>query len=152
MAISRTPRSRCRLGVAQEPESVAEAAEADGFRIQPVVDQMGAPVFGTVALDGGLEVLAGHCQLALPEGGDAKHVVALHQKHVVRVLLAACAQLLAKPLRPGEIALGQAGDRQRAQEWRRQFDAERRGELERAPVHVGKTGRGEPFRHAEHRR
>jgi hypothetical protein len=55
-------------------------------------------------------------------------------------------------LRPSEITLGQAGDCQRAEEWRRQIDAELRGELERAPVHLGKTGRGKPFRHTEHRR
>ena len=83
------------------------------------MEQVRAPVFGTVALDGGLKAPAGDHELTLPEGGDPEHVVALHQEHVVRIVLAARVQLLAKPLRPGEIALGQAGDRQRAEERRR---------------------------------
>ena len=113
---------------------------------------MGAPVFGTVALDGGLEVPAGGVELALPERGDPEHVLALDEEHVVGVALAARAQLLAETAAPREIAPGEAGDRQRAEERRRRFDAERDGELERAPLHLGQTGRGKPFDHAERRR
>ena len=52
-----------RLRVSQEPEGVAETAEADRFRIQPIVEQVGASVVGTVAFHGGLEVPAGDREL-----------------------------------------------------------------------------------------
>src|SRR5437763_4449702 len=96
-------------------------------------------MLGPVALYGGLEVLPGRLELALPEGDDPKHIRALHEEHVVILTLAARPEALSEPLRHLEVALGEAGERQRTQEWRLRLDRKRTRKFERALLYLRHT-------------
>src|SRR5438876_233040 len=122
--------------MAQEPQRVPKAAQADDFGVLSVPEEMGAAMFGPVALYGDLEVPPGGLELTLPERGDPKHIRALHEEHIVAITLPARPEAFPKPLRQLEVALGEAGERQRTQQRWLRLDCKRTREIERALLHL----------------
>ena len=81
------PRPRGGRCLAEGPERIAQAAEADHLGIESVLDEVGAAVFRTITVHCDAEVAASSLEPALPEGGDAEHVLRFHQEHVIIVSL-----------------------------------------------------------------
>ena len=129
--VARAPRL---LVVAEQPERVRQAGQADDLGVLRVANQVRGPLLGAAALDGSLEVGARGLEPALPVGRDPENVGAFHPQHVVSFALAAGAQLLAEGARGLEVAAGQARKRERAHERRLRLDAEHACELGRALV------------------
>jgi hypothetical protein len=90
-----------------------------------------------IALDGRLEVRLRGGEAALPERGDAEHVVALDAQDVVAVALPAPAQLLCEPSRALEVAAGEGGHGDRPQERRLGLVPDRLGQREPALLEPG---------------
>src|SRR5205823_14140634 len=103
------------------------------------LSKVSRPVLGAVARDGCLEVPLGSFELALPEFGDAEHIVAFDEDHRVVVAFGPEVQLPSDVASLVESALREGRERERAQYGRRRLDAEAPPELERAQLRLSEA-------------